>query len=155
MRTQSDLPHALRGHRVISVTSALCVLRICRENGTHAYRCITHTFSTLLTGIEYFFLLSAYSFQDTRFNPCFFLFLRLFLSRIPVLTLACRIQPPFPLPDIPGSAESDWWRTGAYLGISATTGDLADNHDALSLLVTAEGACVRAPMCRGWLILCA
>ena len=151
MRTQSDLPHALRGHRVISVTSALCVLRICRENGTHAYRCITHTFSTLLTGIEYFFLLSAYSFQDTRFNPL------LAVSNTPflVLTPACRIQHPFPLQDIPVSAESDWWRTGAYLGISATTGDLADNHDALSLLVTAEGACVRAPMCRGWLILCA
>lgn len=37
----------------------------------------------------------------------------------------------------PGLAEG-WWREGAWLGLTATTGDLADNHDLLSLLTGPE-----------------
>lgn len=40
--------------------------------------------------------------------------------------------------DIPIIAPSGWHREGAYLGVIATTGDLADNHDLLSLQTTME-----------------
>lgn len=33
---------------------------------------------------------------------------------------------------------AEWWTEGYYLGLSALTGDLADNHDVLSLVVTLE-----------------
>jgi lectin, mannose-binding 2 len=36
------------------------------------------------------------------------------------------------------AASLDWWRSGIYLGLSASTGDLADNHDVLSLVTTLE-----------------
>ena len=40
---------------------------------------------------------------------------------------------------LPAAAPADsWWREGAWLGLTATTGDLADNHDLLSLLTGPE-----------------
>lgn len=43
--------------------------------------------------------------------------------------------------EAPLQAPEGWWRGGSYLGLTASTGDLADNHDVLSLIVTSEGAC--------------
>ena len=41
--------------------------------------------------------------------------------------------------DVPVNAGSDdWWRGGAWVGLTASTGDLADNHDVLSLLAVAD-----------------
>ena len=56
-------------------------------------------------------------------------------------------EPANPVQNIPVAAEADWWRAGAYLGLTASTGDLADNHDALSLLVSSDGACVCVCVC--------
>jgi hypothetical protein len=35
-------------------------------------------------------------------------------------------------------AAAGWWRNGAYMGMSSSTGDLADNHDVLSVQVGLE-----------------
>ena len=43
----------------------------------------------------------------------------------------CVAEAPLPLPD-------GWHRDGAWLGLTATTGDLADNHDVLSVQVGPE-----------------
>jgi mannose-binding lectin 2 len=40
--------------------------------------------------------------------------------------------------DVPVNAPFDWYKQGAYLGVIATTGDLADNHDVLSVQVGPE-----------------
>jgi hypothetical protein len=40
--------------------------------------------------------------------------------------------------DVPVAAPAGWYRQGAYLGVIATTGDLADNHDLLSVQVGLE-----------------
>jgi lectin, mannose-binding 2 len=40
--------------------------------------------------------------------------------------------------DAPVAAPAGWWEQGIHLGIAASTGDLADNHDVLSLVTTLE-----------------
>jgi mannose-binding lectin 2 len=47
--------------------------------------------------------------------------------------------------DAPVSAPAGWFRDGLWLGLTASTGDLADNHDVLSVQVGAEDEAAAPP----------
>lgn len=47
--------------------------------------------------------------------------------------------------DVPLAAPEGWHREGAWLGLTATTGDLADNHDILSLQTGPEDEVAPVP----------
>lgn len=51
--------------------------------------------------------------------------------------IQCVVDEPIPLPD--------GWSTDAHIGITASTGQLADNHDILSVQVTTDDAVVPEP----------